>query len=268
MATITIFDTFAFSLDALDLHGLTEGESYLATSTLFRVAYGGGAGDEFRGTGLEYGRDGFPVDGTITSYTKIDNGYLLQISGLSIDAKDLGDAAKTPSLNDDRQVFIEALKGADRITGGAKSDHIEGFKGSDSLAGGVGKDTIEGGFGNDRISGGLGDDRLSGGGGEDSFVFDAAPGKKNVDVIEDFKHRDDVILLDSAIFGDAGDEGTLANSAFHIGTKAADANDHIIYDKQAGLLLYDPDGKGGEAARAFARIDDGLTVTHKDFEII
>ncbi|MFC3690878.1 calcium-binding protein [Chenggangzhangella methanolivorans] len=268
MATIIIDSSFKFSLDALDLNELTKGESYLADSSVFRVAYGGGAGDEFRGSGFEYGRDGFPIDGTITSYTKIDNGYQLQITGLSLDAKLVGDAAKTVSQADDRQVFITALRGDDRFTGGALSDHIESFAGNDSVAGGGGKDTLEGGLGNDTLSGGIGADLLVGGKGADVFVFDAALGKSNIDRISDFGNGKDSIALDGDIFDELGGIGALDKSQFHVGSKAADANDRIIYDKDAGLLLYDPDGKGGEKAQVFARLDDDLKLTFKDFDVI
>lgn len=267
MATITIYDSFQFSLDALDLHELTDGESYLMDSTVFRVAYGGGAGDEFRGSGLEYGSDGFPTDGTVTSYTKIDNGYQLQITGLSIDAEELGDAARTTSQTDDRALFIKALGGADRFTGGSMNDHIESFAGDDTVFGGAGKDTIEGGSGKDVLSGGMGVDVLTGGKDGDRFLFDAALGS-GVDVIKDFGNGKDKIVLDDDIFTDVGLIGKLAKSAFTVGSKAGDESDRIIYDREAGLLLYDPDGKGGQKAVVFAEIEDGLKLSHKDFDIV
>lgn len=267
MATITIYDSFKFSLDALNLNDLTDGESYLMDTTVFRVAYGGGAGDEFRGSGLKYGPDGFPTDGTVTSYTKIDNGYQLQITGLSINAKELGDAARTTSQADDRQLFIKALSGADRFTGGAMSDRIESFGGNDTLFGGAGRDTLEGAKGNDVLSGGTGVDFLIGGEGADQFLF-ASIVRSGVDVIQDFGKGDDWIGLDDDIFTEVGPLGTLDKSAFNVGTRAEDKSDHIIYDKKAGLLLYDPDGKGGESAVVFAQIEDGLKLSFKDFVIV
>lgn len=267
MATITIYDSFKFSLDALDLNELTKGESYLRSDDVFRVAYGGGAGDEFRGSGIEYGSAGFPTDGTVTSYTKIDNGYQLQITGLSIDAKDLGDAAKTTSQADDLAVFKQALSGADRFTGGAMSDHIESFSGNDTLSGFAGRDTLEGGKGADVLSGGTGVDLLIGGKGDDRFLFNSVL-SSGADIIDDFGNGNDVIVLDDDFFTTAGPIGQLASSAFTIGSAAKDANDRIIYNQKEGLLLYDADGKGGKAAVVFAHIDEGLKLSHEDFSIV
>ncbi|RXF75650.1 hypothetical protein [Hansschlegelia zhihuaiae] len=250
MATFTIYDRVAFDLDNFDLSELADGESYLATSTVFRVAYGGGAGDEFRGSGLQYDRNGYPTAGVVTAYDQIDNGYLLQISGMSIKAKDLGDAAKTSSTSDDRQVFIKALFGDDRFNGGAKGDHIQSYKGDDTLYGGEGRDTLEGGKG------------------DDVFVFDTVITSKNVDVIDDFNWKADTIVLDHDIFSRAGDIGSPEKSAFHVGAKAHDGDDRIIYAKRSGELLYDPDGDGNAKAKVFAMVDHDLGITHKDFEII
>lgn len=268
MATFKIYDRIAFDLDKFDLSELADGESYLATSDTFRVAYGGGAGDEFTGSGFRYDSDGFPTGGEVFTYTQIDNGFILEATGLSISARELGEAARTSSTADDRAIFVDALSGRDRFEGGAKGDVIESYRGDDTLFGGGGNDTLNGGVGNDQLAGGLGKDRLIGGLGSDDFVFDTVIGKKVIDVIDDFAPKFDQILLDSDIFGEAGALGVLKKSAFHIGVRAQDDDDRIIYDKAAGKLMYDPDGDGRAKAAVFATVDDGLKITFKDFEII
>ena len=267
MATFIIGDVRGFDLDNFNLHDLTEGESYLATSDTFRVAYGGGAGDEFRGTGFQYGTAGFPIAGQVHSYTQIDNGYVLQVTGLTISARELGDAAKTVSTVDDRALFVRELAGADRFEGGARADVIESYAGNDTLLGGGGNDRLDGGSGNDFLFGGAGRDVLIGGAGIDVFAFDAPLTRKGADVIMDFNRKNETIALDQSIFDEAGDIGRLKKAAFYVGREAHDANDRIIYDSRAGELLYDPDGDGRAKAIVFAEIDKVLKLDALDFLI-
>ena len=68
--------------------------------------------------------------------------------------------------------------------------------------------------------------------------------------------------------------GSLANPAkltkamFTIGSRAKDANDHVIYDNKKGILLYDADGRGGEAAVEFASVSKNLKMTAGDFFVV
>lgn len=136
--------------------------------------------------------------------------------------------------------------------------------------GAAGSDVLNGGQGSDLLDGGLAADRLIGGQGEDSFRFSTALGDGNIDRIADFNVADDIILLDRAIFTEAGAEGALSFGAFHkssAGT-AADANDRIIYDTDSGRLSYDADGSGSGAAVQFARLGSSLNLTAEDFYII
>ncbi len=77
---------------------------------------------------------------------------------------------------------------------------------------------------------------------------------------------DDTIVLDKAIFS-ALATGQLSAAEFVTGTQALDANDHIIYNKTAGTLLYDADGAGGAAAIQFATISKSLSMTYLDFVV-
>ena len=95
-----------------------------------------------------------------------------------------------------------------------------------------------------------GKDTLTGGAGQDIFVFDTKLSKtnklnkkQNLDKITDFVVVDDTIHLK---------KGVLKKGEFHIGAKAHDGNDHVIYNKKTGALFYDPDGTGAalDARRA------------------
>ncbi|QRM27554.1 SdrD B-like domain-containing protein [Microvirga sp. VF16] len=147
------------------------------------------------------------------------------------------------------------------------------------IAGNAGKNTIKAGQGDDMVSGGFGNDILSGGSGKDKFVFDTKLGtaatdrKVNFDSVSDFSVRDDSFYLDNAIFKNLG-KGTASKPVkmkkdfFTIGTSAKDKNDHLIYNKKAGVLSYDADGSGAKKAVEFAKIKAGLELKYSHFYII
>jgi Ca2+-binding RTX toxin-like protein len=141
-----------------------------------------------------------------------------------------------------------------------------GFGGKDTLKGGDGDDAIDGGKGKDKLKGSDGADVLTGGKGDDTFVFDTTPnGKKNIDVVTDFKVNHDVIGLDRGVFKEIGKK--LDKTEFEIGKKAHDGKDRIVYDDQTGKLYYDSDGKGGHGQVMFAKLDKHLHLDHKDFTV-
>lgn len=155
--------------------------------------------------------------------------------------------------------------GDDFITGDSGNDTINGGGGSDTLYGEFGDDRIVGGGGNDKLYGSLGDDVLKGGYGKDQFIFaEIYLGTLGVDTIRDFKPGKDTIAFD--LTAEIGPE--LNRSEFVIGRKAKDANDYIVYNEKKGMLSFDGDGKGGDAALAFARVGKNLDLDHKDFEIL
>ena len=53
-----------------------------------------------------------------------------------------------------------------------------------------------------------------------------------------------------------------------VGDKFKDAEDRILYHKNAGALFYDPDGTGDGKAVQFATIGKKLAISHKDFYVI
>jgi Ca2+-binding RTX toxin-like protein len=161
--------------------------------------------------------------------------------------------------------------GNNLLKGLGGNDSLLGLAGNDRLEGGVGSDKLDGGLGSDRLSGGQGKDTLTGGLGNDKFVFDTPlNAKTNVDVITDFKHGPDKILLDNAVFKTLGAQENvgLKGEFFHVGKAAADADDHIIYNKATGALSYDADGVGGHAAIQFATLSGHPTINFHDFVVI
>jgi Ca2+-binding RTX toxin-like protein len=136
--------------------------------------------------------------------------------------------------------------------------------------GDAGADILRGDSGNDLLDGGLAADTLIGGAGEDSFRFSTELGGDNVDQIDDFDVVRDLILLDSLIFTNLGDDGALAFGAFNksaAGVANSD-DDRIIYDTDDGTLSYDADGSGEIAAIQFAQLSANLNLSADDFIII
>jgi serralysin len=127
--------------------------------------------------------------------------------------------------------------------GGAGSDRLVGNAADNHLQGGAGRDRLYGQAGADRLEGGAGRDLLKGGAGADSFVFAAVPAASaDRDTIADFAPGTDLIELTSAAFA-----GVLSG-ALVLGSVAAHAQDHLLYDQPRGALLYDADGSGAGAA--------------------
>ena len=155
--------------------------------------------------------------------------------------------------------------GDDFVSGGADDDVIEGGIGNDTLYGATGNDVIFGGEGKDVIAGNQGNDKLTGGKGADQFIFAQVNlGTQGLDKIRDFKPGKDSIAFD--FLDELG--AKLNKGEFVVGKKAKDADDHVIYNDKKGMLYFDGDGKGGDAAFAFAKIGKHLDLTHKDFDIL
>lgn len=156
----------------------------------------------------------------------------------------------------------------DTVTGNSVANSIQGGAGHDQLNGVAGSDTVDGGEGYDLVNGGAGNDRLVGGAGGDRFAFDSALGAStNLDTVVDFSITDDTILLSRIVFP-ALAAGALPTTAFHAGPAAQSASHRIIHDRATGTLYYDPDGSGGAAQTAFARVTAGLALTSLDFTVV
>jgi Ca2+-binding RTX toxin-like protein len=164
---------------------------------------------------------------------------------------------------------VKVYAGDDTITGTNSKNVLRGYGGNDTIKALGGNDTAYGGTGNDTVYGGTGNDTVTGGTGQDHFVFDTKPSSTNKDRIVDFNVKDDTIRLENAVFK-VGSNGTLKAGAFWSNNtgKAHDASDRVIYDKNSGVLYYDPDGTGSAKAVAFATISKNLSMTNKDIYVI
>ena len=163
---------------------------------------------------------------------------------------------------------VTGNRAANPLAGRGGDDFLKGAAGNDILLGGKSDDLLQGGGGNDQLSGGNGRDQLRGGSGADRFVFDQAPGATHADEIFGFDRGSDKIALENAVFRGLP-EGKLAAGALAIGTKAADADDRIVYDPATGKLFFDPDGAGGAAASLFAVLDNQPAIlAASDFVVI
>lgn len=135
-------------------------------------------------------------------------------------------------------------EGADRIHGTGVQDVIQGRGGNDRLFGFDGNDTLSGGLGNDILYGSFG---------EDVFIFDTLlDPAANVDKIIEFD-EDDSIYLASAVFSSLP-LGQLSSANFTQYSDVQDGTDYIVFDDDAKLLYYDPDGSGAAAKVLFAKI--------------
>ncbi len=146
------------------------------------------------------------------------------------------------------------------ISGTARADVITGSSGVDILVGNGGADRLTGRAGADTFYGGDGADILTGGAGSDAFAFDTLARPATRDTIMDFKRaQGDVIALNPDAFAAVTPtDGRLNEGQFHAaaGAKAAQAaDDRIIYNTTTGVLYYDADGLGGQAAVAFALLN-------------
>ncbi|MCB8820002.1 calcium-binding protein [Microvirga rosea] len=191
----------------------------------------------------------------------------------AVTAKDAFGATTTQNFT----VSVANMVEANPLTliGTAVVDALMGEAGNDIIKGLAGIDTLKGEAGNDKIYGGLGNDLLTGGANQDIFVFDtklgrtnAANKKVNLDKITDFSVKDDTIHLAKGVFSKIAKKGFLAKGAFFTGTKAHDADDRVIHNKNTGALLYDADGNGAKEAIQFATVAKNLKITEKDFYVL
>ncbi len=145
--------------------------------------------------------------------------------------------------------------GSDRILSGHGVENLEGGSGNDRLTGDAAANRLSGADGNDTLIGGSGADTLVGGAGRDVFVFNAAIGSSNIDLIEGLSVGDDLIHLENnGIFAALRTTGALGAGAFNIGSRATEADDRILHDVATGQLWYDADGSGAAAAVQFATV--------------
>lgn len=156
---------------------------------------------------------------------------------------------------------------ANTITGDANANEILGLSGNDTLSGKDGADRLVGGGGADHFFGGKGNDVLNGGGGSDKFHFDAPLSSANSDRVQGFETGVDKIVLHSSIFAAFTGDKTVAAEEFKLGKSAADENDYLIYDKDAGKLYYDADGSGEASKKLIATFNGNPDIAATDFKV-
>ena len=189
-----------------------------------------------------------PSDATATplDLANFTAAALLEIDADPLIAADTADVLSGTTGND--VIFGQA--GHDTINGGGgrNIDLSRGFADlgpqddvrpdSDVLFGGKGNDNLSGFAGDDFLIGGHGDDILTGGGGMDTFVF-----QEGRDVVTDFRHQTDRLLIDADLITDGLTGDDIAQSyARVVGDDTilgfADGNALILedYTDLAGLL--------------------------------
>ncbi len=198
---------------------------------------GGGGNDTIiGGTGIDRLDGGIGIDTLIggagnDTYT-VDNEADVVTEQLNEGNADLVKASVSFTLADNVEKLT--LSGALNIdgTGNTGANTLTGNTGNNLLQGLAGKDVINGGAGDDTIVGGSGADTLTGGTGADHFRFDVLEAASSKDTIKDFVHGVDKIEIDRAAFAAfAGDlPGALDPLEFKLGTAAATASEHLVYN--------------------------------------
>ena len=189
--------------------------------------------------------------------------YVSAGSAVSLDLRVTAVPQSTGGSGSDRIWNVEGLAGsryADRLAGNALANMLQGGAGADSLSGGGGRDTLHGGPGNDSLVGGPG---------ADQFWLDGPLGTARVgnrDRIGDFLPADDTFCLPREVFT-APSAGVLPAGAFVSANRpvAREPDDHILHDRDHGVVSYDADGDGPLAAVPIALVGANLVLTAADF---
>jgi Ca2+-binding RTX toxin-like protein len=228
---------------------------------------GGNAGDTLSGGGGDDTLDGGLGNDTLVGGIGNDV-YLIGDAGdVIIEALGEGNDTALVTLS---SFTLAAGLSIETIRPGMGVDNLDlaitGNELANAITGTSGANIINGGGGDDRLSGMFGNDTLTGGSGSDTFFFGTPPQQGDFDTITDFTVGVDRIGLSTAAFGTLV-AGSLAASAFVIGTAALDADDRVIYNAATGALFYDADGNGAGAAIQFAVLYGAPALTAADFTI-
>jgi Ca2+-binding RTX toxin-like protein len=121
---------------------------------------------------------------------------------------------------------------------------------------------ITGNVGDNILDGGAGLDTLTGGAGSDQFVLARNAAGLGADQVTDFVSGTDLLVIDLLSYGvdvqglGLPSSGTVQVSAFvkGAGAVALDNNDHFVLDTAQGILRFDPDGNGNQAAMDLVKL--------------
>jgi Ca2+-binding RTX toxin-like protein len=249
----------------------------LAVYVSFAAIQGTAAGDNLRGTkgadtldGLGgddklaggTGLDTFHISAgsdTISDFNRIGNDWgneILQVEAgakvvatlaadpwtATADSYNLGVAElRTSGLDVDLSAIIAGQGWSIVDTG--KNATLTGSRFGDVLTAGSGNDTLNGGDGDDLLIGKMYADTMTGGAGADRFRLDGK-GDLFAHTITDFESGVDRIELKGSEYTKLG-LGAVPVGALAYGTSAQTREQHLIYDRDSGQLLYDADGSGG-----------------------
>ncbi len=208
-----------------------------------------------------------PRDGVIDGTAEADTLYGHDALGDIISGGEGADAILGLSGND--QVY--GGEGADAVSAGKGDDTVFGGVGNDDMKGNSGDDTLYGETGSDDLLGGKGADSLTGGAGNDAFVFNALT--DSGDTIADFSStgagNNDRVEFDGAAFGGLA-AGSITANMFQSSAAAVaqSGNVRFLYETDTGILRYDADGQGGDAATIMATLQAGATMTFNDILIV
>ncbi|GBD50210.1 hemolysin-type calcium-binding protein [Methylopila sp. Yamaguchi] len=182
----------------------------------------------------------------------------------------IADAAARSTITGSKGHDVIAVSVAEGQTSGVT---IRGGAGNDELTGSSLNDVIYGDAGEDIIDGGAGADVLFGGAGSDlfhavlEFTYPGGP-KQAIDTIRDFDADDYILVTDEIYtgFGPSFETLDLTNPfVFGAAPKANSTGGQFLYNTTSGLLSYDPDGKGSEAAIALYKLAGAPVLTVNDF---
>jgi Ca2+-binding RTX toxin-like protein len=272
MARLQVGQGFFANFDTTPL-ATASGDILIADSHLILIDAKDGL-ENFIGR-FHYSDEGLPL-GTIDKYLLIsDTETVYTIADANIDVLELRHTAESgnpqdflklifrandhligASLDDtmggfDGNDHLKGRKGDDTLRGLAGSDAAKGGAGNDVLFGNGGTDALHGGPGDDWLDGGKGTNWLTGGDGHDTFVF-VAPGRP--DTVTDFGFGDRIALG----FSGLGPSGILDEARFRLGANAENRHQKILYDSDAGWLLYAKHGSATEHPIKFAEIGKGF----------
>jgi Ca2+-binding RTX toxin-like protein len=162
---------------------------------------------------------------------------------------------------------LEGRDGDDTLVG------ADGQGAANELLGGAGNDSLVSGGLGDRLDGGTGNDILTGAGDDPNgeyFVFSAAPGAANADVIFNFEFFSRIVL-DAAAMPELGASGTFdaddARFAANSSGSAQDASDRVVYNTSNGQLWFDADGTGSTAAQLIATLQGASALEATDIVV-
>jgi Ca2+-binding RTX toxin-like protein len=234
---------------------------------------GGAGGDTITGDSLANALEGLGGNDTIRG--GLGNDRL--DGGAAIDTADYSDKglAVSVALNGASAVVVsvggvaeDTISNFENLRGGTKNDVLTGDGNANQLEGGSGNDTLNGQANNDILTGGLGIDTLTGGLGADRFQFLSFLG--GADVITDFTHLSDDIVVSAAAFGGGLAAGALAATRLvaNAAPLATQAFGQFLYETDTGKLTWDQNGTAAGGQVVIATLTTLPTLTNLDFVVV